>query len=70
MLALSATEVRKDWSSVIDSVVKEKPAFIKRTRDNMWFSNLETMSEILAAYQFTALGTIQRHGTLFLSKDR
>ena len=33
MLATSATEVRKEWSSVLDSVVRDKPQFIKRTRD-------------------------------------
>ena len=54
MLMEKATTVRKEWSAVCDSVIHNKPKFIKRTRDKMWFSNLETMSEILEAYQFTA----------------
>lgn len=54
MLLLNATDVRKEWSSVVDSVVRERPTFIKRTRDRMWLSNIETMEEILSAYQFTA----------------
>ena len=54
MLMEQATTVRKEWSAVCDSVIHNKPKFIKRTRDKMWFSNLETMSEILSAYQFTA----------------
>ena len=30
----SATEVRKDWSLFFDKAVREKPVFIKRTRDS------------------------------------
>ena len=54
MLMEQATTVRKEWSSVCDSVVHNKPKFIKRTRDKMWFSNLETIEEILKAYKFSA----------------
>jgi hypothetical protein len=31
----------------LNSVIHEKPRFVKRTRDKMWFSDLETMPEIL-----------------------
>lgn len=51
MLATSATEVRKEWSSVLDSVVRDKPQFIKRTRDKMWLSNLDIMNDILEGLQ-------------------
>ena len=37
MLMEQATTVRKEWSAVCDSVIHEKPKFIKRTRDKMWF---------------------------------
>lgn len=67
MLMENATEVRKEWSSVVDSVVRDKPKFIKRTRDKMWLSNLETMSEILEAYQFTAELIREDDGTVTLS---
>lgn len=53
MIAMNATDVRKEWSSVVDGVIRERPAFIKRTRDKMWLSNIETMEDILAGYQFT-----------------
>ena len=36
MLMEQATTVRKEWSSVCDSVIHDKPKFIKRTRDKMW----------------------------------
>lgn len=67
MLMEQATTVRKEWSSVCDSVIHEKPKFIKRTRDRMWFSNLETMEEILSAYKFTAEKYMEDDGSVTLS---
>lgn len=67
MLMEQATNVRKEWSSVCDSVIHEKPKFIKRTRDRMWFSNLETISEILNIYQFTANKFVEDDGSVTLS---
>lgn len=67
MLMEQATAVRREWSAVCDSVIHEKPKFIKRTRDKMWFSNLDTMFEILQAYQYTALKYVEDDGTVTLS---
>ena len=67
MLMEQATAVRKEWSAVCDSVIHNKPKFISRTRDKMWFSNLETMSEILEIYQFTANKYIEEDGSVTLS---
>jgi len=67
MLMEQATTVRKEWSSVCDGVIHEKPIFIKRTRDKMWFSSLDTMSYILAAYNFTAEKFIEDDGSITLS---
>ena len=67
MLMEQATTVRKEWSAVCDSVIHEKPKFIKRTRDKMWFSNLETISEILEAYYFTAMRYIEGDNSVTLS---
>ena len=67
MVMEQATVVRKEWSAFCDSVIHEKPKFIKRTRDKMWFSNLETMLEILSAYKFTADKYIEDDGSITLS---
>ena len=67
MLAINATDVRKDWSSVVDGVVRDRPTFIKRTRDRMWLSNLDTMADILDVYQFTAERFIEDDGSVTLS---
>ena len=67
MIMEQATAIRKEWSAACDSVIHDKPKFIKRTRDKMWFSNLETMSEILEAYQFSAIKYIEEDGSVTLS---
>lgn len=67
MIMEQATTVRKEWSAVCDSVIHEKPKFIKRTRDKMWLSSLEIMSEILEAYEFTAIRCMEEDGSVTLS---
>lgn len=67
MLMEQATTVRNEWSAFCDSVIHKKPKFIKRTRDKMWFSNLETIAEILEVYQFTAIKYIEDDGSVTLS---
>lgn len=41
MLMEQATTVRKEWSAVCDSVIHNKPKFIKRSRDKMCLCNLK-----------------------------
>ena len=48
MFMEQATNVRKEWSSFCDGIIHNKPIFIKRTRDKMWFSNLDTMADMSA----------------------
>lgn len=67
MLMEQATTVRKEWSAVCDSVIHEKPKFIKRTRDKMWFSSLETISELLDVYHFNAMKYFEDDGSVTLS---
>ena len=67
MIMEKATDVRKEWSSICDCVIHDKPKFIKRTRDKMWFSNLDTMAEILKAYLFTAQKFVEEDGSITLS---
>ncbi|WHH61311.1 hypothetical protein [Petroclostridium sp. X23] len=67
MFTISATEARKEWSSVIDTVVREKPAFVTRTRDLIILSNLQTMEALLERYSFTAEEFIEDNGSVTLS---
>ena len=67
MIAMNATEVRKEWSTVIDEVVRVRPALIKRTRDKMLLSDVETILSLLNKYQFTAVRYIEDDGSVTLS---
>ena len=67
MLTMNATDVRKNWSKVSESVIREKPKFIKKTRDYMILSNMEFMCELLAGYSFTADKYVEEDGSVTLS---
>ena len=67
MLLEQAATIREEWSSVCESVINDKPKFIKRTRDKMWFSNIELMLELLAVYRFTAQKIMEEDGSVTLS---
>ena len=67
MFTINATEVRNEWSSVVDSVIREKPTFIKRTRDYMLLSDIGIIENFLDAYKFTADKYIEDDGSVTLS---
>lgn len=67
MMTINATEVRKEWSSVVDGVIRERPILIKRTRDKIWLSDVQTMADILNAYQFTAERFVEDDASITLS---
>ena len=67
MLTMSATDVRKNWSEVVDKVVREKPQFIKRTRDYLMLSDVNFMQSLLDAYHFTAQKATEGDGSVTLS---
>ncbi|MBR5970743.1 MAG: hypothetical protein IK016_10440 [Lachnospiraceae bacterium] len=64
---MNATDVRKEWSSVIDDVVRERPAFIKRTRDKMFLSDVDTMLVLLGQYHYSARRFREDDGSITLS---
>ncbi len=67
MLTMNATDVRKNWSAVSESVIREKPKFIKKTRDYMLLSNTEFIIELLAGYSYTAQKYTEKDGSITLS---
>ena len=67
---ISSTDVRRDWSSVVDSVLREKPAFIKRTRDYMFLSDLSVLESLLEVYTFSAVRFVEEDGSVTLSLDQ
>jgi antitoxin YefM len=67
MLAFNATDVRKEWGGFLDSIVREKPKFIKRSRDYIFTSNLPMLNTMLAAYNFTADLYFENNGSITAS---
>lgn len=67
MLTMNATDVRKNWSEVADTVIRTRPQFIKRTRDYMMLSNCDLVEALLEAYKFTALEFTEEDGSTTLS---
>lgn len=67
MYVMNATDVRKEWSTVTESVVRERPQFIKRTRDKMVLASLPLFENVLEAYKFTAEKMVEDDGSITLS---
>jgi hypothetical protein len=67
MFMQNATDVRRDWSTVIEKAVREKPQFIKRTRDTMILADLNLLEDLLSAYQYTAEKFFEDDGSVTLS---
>lgn len=65
----SATNVRKDWSTFFDKAVREKPVFIKRTRDSAVLSDLSFIDLLLDKYEFECTKYVEEDGTVTLSAD-
>jgi hypothetical protein len=67
MTACNATEVRNNWSEYSDRVIREKPLFIKKTREYMFLSSFEQLGLILEGYDFSADMFAEKNGTVTLS---
>ena len=66
MFVMNATDVRKDWSSVTDSVVRNRPQFIKRTHDKMILASYALLENVLDAYKFSATKFVEDDGSVTL----
>ncbi len=64
---LNATDVRREWSAVIDDAVRRKPQLIQRTRDKIILSDLDTINLFLQPYEFSAERYFEEDGSVTLS---
>jgi len=69
MLTINATKARNEWSSLVESVIREKPAIIKKTRDYLFLSDLSILENILSAYTFHAETFVEDDGSITISLD-
>ena len=51
----NASEVRQNWSTTIDSVVRERPAFITRVHDNVAMLDSNLLLELLKDYKYSVV---------------
>jgi len=66
---VSATEVRKEWSVYFDKAIRERPIFIKRTRDNAVLSDVNFINELLSGYRYECAKHLEEDGTVTLSME-
>lgn len=66
---LSATDVRKNWSLTLDSVVRDRPAYVKRTHDSVAIIDVYTLNTILAGYKYNARKYVEDDGSVTLSLE-
>ena len=64
---MNATDVRREWSTIVDNTVRQKPQFFKRTRDYLVLSDLHFMEELLAAYSYSAVRMDEKDGSITLA---
>lgn len=64
---MNATDVRNDWSSVVDATVRVKPQFFKRTRDYVFLSDFHFMEELLTGYSYSAIQMEEEDGSVTLA---
>ena len=67
MLAMSSSDVRRDWSSVLDCVIRRKPVFIRRTRDNMMLCSVEMAAQLVGNVSIVAEQFTEDDGSITLS---
>ena len=69
VIAMNATQVRREWSSICDKVAREKPVLIKRTRDNMILAEVSLLDEFLSLYEFNAKIITEDDGSITITLD-
>jgi len=52
MIAVNSAEVRKDWGTFIDNVVRKKPIVVKRSRDYFMGISISMVEELLKDVKF------------------
>ena len=67
MLTIPSSDVRREWSSVMDTVIRERPVFIKRTRDHMMLSDTGTIWQLISGVKFIADMYREDDGSVTLS---
>jgi len=69
MKLLNASEVRNDFSSFIDKVVREKPMVFKRNRDQVLSMSIEQANSLLETHRFKAILIPEEDGSITITLE-
>ena len=67
MMAIDTTDVLNKWNDVSDTVINEKPIFIKENSKQMMLSSIDFLESLLYGYNFTAKNYIEDDNSITLS---
>ena len=67
MFAMSSSDVRREWSSVLDCAVRKRPVFIKRTRDRVMLCSTEMLEQLIGGVTLVANQFVEADGSVTLS---
>ena len=62
-IIMNSTEVRKNWSEVIDTVVRRNSIFVKRNRDMVTVLSMEQMDLLLDSFRIKLQVIIEKDGS-------
>jgi len=69
MVAISAVQVRNEWTSMVDMVMHEKPQFIKQSHGYMFLTDFNVLEYLLSAYTFNAKTLLEDDGSVTIILD-
>lgn len=69
MQTIPATDIRKNFSSAIDTVVREKPVAFKRNRDNLMLLSNAQILDLLKGCSFKPVFISEDDGTITATLD-
>lgn len=65
----SSTDIRNNFSLTIDRAVRERPQFIRRTRDRVVLISDEYLSAILESYKIFCTVEAEEDGSIVITND-
>ena len=69
MTTINATDVRRNWSMTLDTVIRERPVYVKRVRDNVVILNQATLDLIISPFKFYSRKYVEDDGSITLSTN-
>lgn len=67
MLSVNSTDVRKEFGGYIDTIVRKKPIFIKRSRDYIMGISIDMAKELVKDITFQYERFVEKDGSITLS---